>query len=637
MTTLHRRKKALVAPQNGDGITQSLHVGYQRLAASDTEIPIWLPLLTLIGALGLLLVAFADTTARNGTAWAKLLFWAGILLVFVPIAARLISPCVSRRERIGLVAMLGLGLYLVKLLHSPLDFTFYDEFLHWRTFNDILQSGCLFKENPILPVSPRYPGLEIVTSALVSLSELSVFTAGIVVIGAARLVLVLALYLLYEEISCSPLVAGVSLLLYMTSPHFVFFDAQFSYESLALPFAVLILYAIARRARSDADNRIGLTLVILLGLGAVVITHHLTSYALVSSLAIWTAVSFFSRSRGKQDQQNPSSTAIMALVASLTWLVYVATIAAQYMSSVLSSPIMELIRWIAGEPIARQPFRSSGGQFSPLWEQCFGYASVILILLGLALGTPQVWRRYRTNAAALVLAVVALAFPASLALRLVPSGVDVAGRATAFLFVGIAFVLAVGFEGLSLSTWLSWRKNATVTVWIVVIFIGGVIFSSMPWTRLPGPYLVAAGTRSIEPQSVAAAEWTPIYLGPGNRIGADRTNGLLMGSYGQQYPVTLSYDWIDVPQLFFSPEVGVPEQTIIQEGLLRYLVVDKRLADALPMFGIYFEGGEPNAERHVTPIDPAALSKFDGLENVDRVFDSGDIVIYDIGALSYAP
>jgi hypothetical protein len=59
----------------------------------------------------------------------------------VPAAVRLIAPEAERPERIGLVALLGMGLYLVKLLHSPMSFTLSDELQHWRTAGDIIESG----------------------------------------------------------------------------------------------------------------------------------------------------------------------------------------------------------------------------------------------------------------------------------------------------------------------------------------------------------------------------------------------------------------------------------------------------------------------------------------------------------------
>ena len=189
-----------------------------------------LPLLCLAVALALFLIAIADMGARNQTSWAEPLFWVGLLLMFMPIALRMIGTDVSRRERIGLVIILGMALYAVKLMNSPLYFTFMDELKAWRSTDDLLAYYRLFHENPTLPVSPLYPGLENVTSALVSLSGLDIFAAGVIVIASARLVLVVALFLLYENILGSARVAGIAALIYMSDGHFLYFDAQFSYK-----------------------------------------------------------------------------------------------------------------------------------------------------------------------------------------------------------------------------------------------------------------------------------------------------------------------------------------------------------------------------------------------------------------------
>ena len=156
----------------------------------------WLPLLSLVSAVGLLLVAAADTLSRSGVGQYELLFWIGLLMVIVPIAARLISLEPSRRERIGLVVLVGLGFYLVKVMHSPYQFTFADELVHAYNADKILQTGTLFGRNSILSVSSLYPGLETITAALASLSGLSVFGAGLVIVGVARLILMLASVLL---------------------------------------------------------------------------------------------------------------------------------------------------------------------------------------------------------------------------------------------------------------------------------------------------------------------------------------------------------------------------------------------------------------------------------------------------------
>jgi hypothetical protein len=596
----------------------------------------WLPTLSLTCALGLLLVALADSDARGARGSAALLFWAGLLVLFVPVALRLGSSRVVRCERIELVALLALGLYVVKVLHSPLFFTFHDELVYWRTTNDVAQSDHLFHENPLLPVSPFYPGLAIAATALASTSGLTIFGAGIVAIGVARLVMVLTLFLLYERVSGSARVAGIASLLYMANPNFVFFSGEYSYESLALCFAALALFAAACRERQSHDARVGFTLAILAAVGALVITHHLSSYAFAGFFILWTLAAF-RRKQANGGPPSPGGIAVLAVVAALAWLVYVATLTMEYVTSGLGGGLSELIRLIAGEVTARQLFRDTTGQVPPLWEQLASSASVGLILLGLPFGLLQLWRRHRADALALALAGAALTYPASLALRLTNRGAETSNRASEFLFVAIAFVLALGVVELWPANGPGWRRPAVFTGWATVIFAGGTILGWAPWARLPGPYLVAADTRSVESQGLIAAEWARASLGPGNRITADRTNRLLMGSYGEQRPVTSYGDSVDVPTLYTSPEFGPAEQTILQEGGIHYIVVDGRLTTALPMVGAYFEDGEEGSHRYSTPLDQEALWKFDRLQKVSRLFDSGDISIYDVGALAATP
>ena len=69
---------------------------------------------------------------------------------------------------------------------------------------------------------------------------------------------------------------------------------------------------------------------------------------------------------------------------------------------------------------------------------------------------------------------------------------------------------------------------------------------------------------------------------------------------------------------------------------MRYLVVDRRLSTSLPAVGIYFERGETVRGARTRPIEPTLLAKFDRAAGVDRLFDSGDIQIYDVGRLSGA-
>ena len=285
-------------------------------AGTKTPSKSWglLPEFSVICAIGVFLVALAYEGGRLSIPSASILFWIGLLLIVLPVVIRLFSSKPTRRERIALLIVLSLSLYLVTYLEYPLYFTGFDDFSHLRTAQDIIASGHLFQANPLLPISPYYPGMEIFTTALSSLTGISLFASGTLLIGVADLIFVLALYLFFEHFTDSSRMAGIAAALYMANPGYLFFDMNFAYESLALPLAVFVLFAVARRSKAPTSQRLGLNVVILLGLGAVVVTHHLTSFFLVAFLILWTlillilsAIAFVRRNRNHRRPHRPQS------------------------------------------------------------------------------------------------------------------------------------------------------------------------------------------------------------------------------------------------------------------------------------------------------------------------------------------
>ncbi len=112
------------------------------------------------------------------------------------------------------------------------------------------------------------------------------------VVIASRLLMVLALFLLFEQITHSSRLAGIGLLIYMANPHFLFFDAIFNYETLALPLATFMLYILARYEIGDKNHR-PIIFIAWIVLAAVTITHHMTDYFFVGLLCLWAVVSLF--------------------------------------------------------------------------------------------------------------------------------------------------------------------------------------------------------------------------------------------------------------------------------------------------------------------------------------------------------
>ena len=161
-----------------------------------------------------------------------------------------------------------------------------------------------------------------------------------------------------------------------------------------------------------------------------------------------------------------------------------------------------------------------------------------------------------------------------------------------------------------------------------MMFVGGIIVGWPPYELQPGPYRVAADSRSIDATGIEAALWAGAHLPPSSRLLTDRANGLLMGSYGHQDPVTGFADGYPLANVFFSDSIGAPELTALQYDKIAYLVVDHRLATGVPLTGSYFEGDEPGAFQWRIPIALAALTKFDLERTMSWIYDNGTIVIY---------
>jgi len=592
----------------------------------------WLPLLSLAISLGLLLEAASFTLARMDIPNAAPVFWLGQFVMVTPIAARLMVRRVARRERLGLVLFLGLGLYLLKILNSPASFTYYDELQHWATLDSIVRTGHLFIENRLLITSSVYPGLEVATSAVVQISGLSYFAAGALVIGLLRLILVMALFIFVERLTRSSRLAGLALFVYVCNPSFVFFDAQFAYETMALSFAALALMAITVRDETSAGERASWTVVALLALGTTVVSHHITSFALAGALVAWYALTVMKRRR-LLPAEGPGWLAPVAVVLTVAWLVEVASITIRYLKGPAQSAIDGLVSLLTQEQQGRGLFQSSTGTVAPIDERLTGIIGALLLVAAIPFGLFYLWRRRPASPMTWLLALVACAYPGTLVLRISSGGWQAAERSSAFIFVGLGIVVAY-FLGSRTLRRARLLQLSLAAVALAVVFRSGVIGGWPPFARLPGSYLVEADSRSIDLRSITAAEWAQGVLGPGNRIAADRDNNILFGSYGEQAVVWYQTDSIDVSPIFFSGSIGREQIALIKAGHVRYLVVDTRLASALPQLGEYYDDAELADGPHTEPIPLQDLDKFDAAPGVSRVFDDGSIRVFDVSGLA---
>ena len=587
------------------------------------------PLFALASALGVLLVSVSFDMSQYGDLVLESLFLPGLLLIYVPCLVRLISPTPQRVERICLLCLVGFSFFLVQIMISPLYISPYDALLHWVTADNILRTQHLFSVNSLLPVSPFYPGLEIVENALATVGGLNTFQAGTVVIAFARLLMVLALYLFYEQITMSSRMAGIATMIYMTNPHFLFFDAIFSYETLALPIATFMFYALARYDALSNGKYRWMLLVAWLTLAALTITHHMTDFVFLALLALWAIISM---RRGRGMRVILAAFALSGLLLALAYAFLMpGNPVWSYLSSYFTTAFAELVHILAGSGSSRPLFASNGAPPTPPWDRLVMLGSVALATLGLPFGLFSLWKQHRHNALAISLGIFALTYPVTQVFRFSNYGSEITDRSAAFLFLPLAYVLAIFITQFWPTRRLNRRAIALISCALSVMLLGGALLEIGPaYSGLPGPYEVIADGRSIEPIGVQAAQWSLAHLGPDNRVATDRINQTLFATFGEQRIVTEQQDNANIASIFLSSRLDPRAIATLRSAGIRYLVIDLRLSTALPLLGFYYQSDEPGAFHLTSPVSRQALTKFGAVPQFNTVFDDGSIIIYEL-------
>jgi hypothetical protein len=581
-------------------------------------------------ALGFLACSVADALSRVGTTPASVIFWAGILLIVVPVFFRLTSHSPTNRERLLLVCVLGLTLYGVKVLQEPFLYTGTDELAHQYNADQIVLHHHLFAVNPLLSITSLYPGLEGATSALMELTGMSAFGAGMLLLGSARVVLMVALFLLFTRVSGSARIGGLGTAIYTANANFLFFDTQFSYESLALPLAVFVLAMVAeRRMNPAAPSRTWLT-PIALATAAVVVTHHLTSYGLAATLIIVSGVDLATRTR--PPRVNPWPPAVVAVALSGTWMIVVASVTVGYLTPVIGGALSAAITTISGESTSRHLFTGAGGN-TPEIERYIALASVGLLAIGFPFGLRNVWGRLRREAFTWIVAGGAVAIFGTYPLRFVPKAWETANRAGEFLFLGLAFVLAcapAGFLTPDRSRWKGRRLpkphrspfvfRALFTGCFAIVFMGGVIAGWPADTRLAQPLRVRAGGRVIDSERLALGKWVAKNLS-GGIVVANETDARIVADYGHHAVVTGSDP--DYQEVLTSSKLAPWELALLHRHHVRYVISDEQ---GVP--NLFFPIGS-SGDSQYDPLPASTVTKFDAAP-ASPIFNSGGVIIYDL-------
>jgi hypothetical protein len=583
------------------------------------------PAVLALSAFGVLLVALAYDGGRDQRAGATAIYWLGQVVVFSPVVARLLSRRLAgTAEAFLLVIGLAVNQYATKWIYSPDQFRFPDELQHWLGTTLIMETGRLFEFNAALPPAVNFPGLAEMGAAVTALTGLSVTAAGLLVAGVAHLAFVGILFITVQRAGASAAVAGLTCVVYATALHYLFFNSMYLYQTAALPFLMLTVWAY-RRWRTGGGWRFALLGV--LATAVTTVSHHVTAFMLVGTLAL-LAVTEVAVTRPRRWSALLAPLAAAGVVAA--WIRLVARDVVGY----LSAPIDRIGRTVellmADKDAGAAPVASV--QLWQLAVQALGLLALGLLFL-VVLKHAWAGRRGAKDAwlwAALLGSVVF--FLGNGVRFLGASGPEIAGRLSTFTYVPVSIVAALALVRLAgvvrdrapAPSRARWGSRIMLGTAVVTLLMVGARAGGWPpvYGLLPGPYLAAGFERSVDDSGVAAARW--LAQDPGRRLAGDITANALASTYGRQDPVREAAD------LFIGPSWTPQDRQLAADLAIDYLWVDRRMATQVPASGAYFEH-DPNAGRWTSPIGAADLAKFDAVRTVDRVYDNGNVRIYRMG------
>ncbi len=168
-----------------------------------------------------------------------------------------------------------------------------------------------------------------------------------------------------------------------------------------------------------------------------------------------------------------------------------------------------------------------------------------------------------------------------------------------------------------------------------ILFTGGVIAGWPPALRLSQPLIVGVNRTTLQSQGLEASDWMLSVHGPDNTTIAPPSDALIMLAYGRQKALTGKiYSIQDLLTNLHSLDWQIG---IIQKLQAHYLVMDRRQISWDGMLGPYYSAIASARTGGNDFFPPEIFRMFDRQVQIPRIYDSGNIVIYDVGGLTGVP
>ena len=570
------------------------------------------------------------------------LFWIAVFVFLIPVAIRLLGNAATHGERLWLVGALGAYSIVPKLLSYRGRLAYFDEIGHWTQTERLVADGFLFVKNSQIIIISDYPGLHTLTASMSYLTGLSVTVLANILIATLHVVAMLGLFSMAKRVSNSDVIGGVAALVYSIGPGFWFFSSQFAYESSGL---VLVIWTatLTIEALDDPDPvAIPMHIVSVVLSAALVVTHHLTSFMnLLIFGCIGVAATIIAMlKRGPWRHANRVFVVMLIVFAiAAWWFVTQAPNTRGYIGPYVQDGASDLVGIIKGGSkastetgAASKPRKLFSGSTLPLYEIYLGLAAPLILMMLGVYSFLKVRKEAFRSTGLLTMVILSTFYFAVFPLIFSQSGAEIARRTWSFTSIGLAVLLAYGLVRMTerKRQWTRAISKAMVIVIMMFIFMGNVATGMNEVYRFPGPYIYGSDTRSATAEIKAAAAWFLRQYGENQAVAGDRNTQVWFGSIGRgrwSLPNAQNRQWD-----FVLAERPVEDSIVRQaaEEGIRWIIIDRRQAQYLPLIGFYVDQNEPLARQREVPLSPGSITKFDGSVWAIRVFSSTNVDVYRI-------
>lgn len=590
-------------------------------------------LMSIIWTIGVFLVSLTYLLLHKNLIFYDLIFWSGILLSGLSTYAIISNSDNKTGTKLIFLFLFGFVLYIPRVLFSPDHFHIYDDLIHYQSTMLTYETGNIDTQSTFT-ISKYYPTLEIVTVIFKNMTGGSILSSGLIIVGIAHSFTAIFLYLFFRNICSknSEKIASIGTFAYFFSSSYVQFDTYFSYESIGLPLLAACLFTISLSTVNEHMNNISkITFIQLILIIGVTITHHFSSYMLLSFMIVL----LINKTVIKESENYKRISTITLLIFSIifAWTIYVAKTVLTYYNGIIGNAIkgvlsLSMFNERVSEILTNQLLDVP---YYELIIRRFIYIPLIMALV--FMGIYYLYSKKKIyNGYILTLTIFCGLFFLSLVGMVTSSfGIE---RFFTFGFIGIAFLLGISIDRIERIKMLQKIRLSRVLAIISVslLLIGGVSIGTTSPFRGSYSNNSRIGQETITTDLIYSAEWSEKYLGRGNTFISDIVTGAAFGNYGFQ-KVSPYSAW----EVFFPSDVDKGVLDHLKIYVIDYLAVDKRVTRLVSELGYYFENEElyiknhPMYGRKPMPID--SIQKFDNSSTFYKMYDNGNINIYKVSML----